>query len=424
MNLLFIHCDALHADVLKHQRWPFLKTPHLDRLASESVVCDNAFVQYPTCVPSRASFITGLYPQQLGIFNHSYQIPDHVPTLADRLSNAGYQSICFGRTHGGHKGFDRKPNRSGPEAYGCGPLGFHKNSATITGTFTGRIEDQHDMAAALQFSDWLAQRDDPRPMFAMVGFMAPHTPMYPPVEFDDIYSADAMQLPDFDPAELDNKPQKQRYIWEQRWGIHPEPTRRAIMAKYFALCTYVDTCIGKVIDALQAKGMLDDTLIVFFADHGEMLGEHGMVGKWFSVYDDVLRVPFLMRFPGKRHAGLHLNQSVELVDLVPSVLSLLDQPVAPDLPGRSIAPLFDNPKLPHRDAVFSMIETARVVRTEQWKLCVHAGRESLGADYPRGMFHDNEGELYDLTHDPGEKRNLTGTGTSAALSMHFRGSIA
>lgn len=406
MNLLFIHCDALHADVLQHRKWPFLKTPHLDRLAAEGVVFENAFVQYTTCVPSRASFITGYYPQQLGIFNHSYQIPERIPSLADRLNAAGYQSACFGRTHGQHKGFERFPNRNGVEAYGTKDLGFHAKTGEITGTFEGPIEEQHDMAAALQFSDWLGSREDARPLFAMVGFMAPHTPMYPPKEYDGLYDPEAMHLPDFDPAELEGKPEKQRWIYENRWGIHPEPVMRAIMAKYFDLCTYVDACIGKVIEAVERKGMLEDTLIVFFADHGEMLGEHGMIGKWFSLYDDVVRTPCLMRLPGKRGAGGRARGDVELIDMVPTALELLGQPVPEDLPGRSVAPLIDHPEEPHRDMIFSMIETARLVRTPEWKLVVHAGRSSYGQQYPQDMFHDDEGELYDLRRDPGEKENL------------------
>lgn len=412
-NILFIHCDALHADVLRHEKWPFLKTPHLDRLAAESVVFDNAFVQYPTCVPSRASFTTGLYPQQLGLFNHSYVVPDSVPSLADRLTERGYQSICFGRTHGGQKGFEVVPNRSGVEAYGHKDLGFHANSETITGTFEGPIEDQHDWAAANDFEKWLAERDDARPIFASVGFMAPHTPMYPPKEFDGTYRPEDMELPDFDPAELENKPEKQRYIWEKRWGIHPEPVRRAIMAKYFDLCTYVDACIGKVIESLETQGILEDTAIFMFADHGEMLGEHGMIGKWFSLYDDAARAPLAVRLPGKQCAGERRQTMVELIDLVPTALELLGEPAAEALPGRSLLPAAMDASKTHREYVFSMMETARMIRSREWKLCVHTGRSSLG--YDDALFHDEEGELYDLANDPGEKHNLYHDPEHAAL---------
>lgn len=403
-HVLFMHCDALHADVLRHTKWPLLKTPHLDRLASESVVFDNAFVQYPTCVPSRASFTTGFYPQQLGLFNHSYVVPDRIPSLADRLKACGYESICFGRTHGGQKGFDVIPNRKGKEAYGCSNLGFHADSDSITGTFMGPIEDHHDWAAANDFEKWLKARTDERPIFASVGFMAPHTPMYPPKEFDGTYLPESMVLPDFDPAELENKPEKQTYIWKERWGIHPEPVRRTIMAKYFDLCTYVDACIGKVLRALEAKGILEQTALFFFADHGEMLGEHGMIGKWFSLYDDAARTPLAVRLPGKLFAGERRETLVELVDLVPTALELLDESGAKELPGRSLIPSITDATKPHREYVFSMMETARMIRSHEWKLCVHTGRSSLG--YSDTLFHDDEGELYDLINDPSEKRNL------------------
>jgi len=262
------------------------------------------------------------------------------------------------------------------------------------------------MAAALQFSDWLENRDDERPFFAMVGFMAPHTPMYPPKEYDNLYDPERMQLPDFDPQELDDKPEKQRWILENRWGVHPEPVQRAIMAKYFDLCLYIDACIAQTVEAVERKGILEDTLVAFFADHGEMLGDHGMIGKWFSLYDNVLRVPLVLRIPGKRGAGMRFKQNVELIDLAPTALELLGLPPGEGLPGKSLAPLLENPDRPHREAVFSMMETARMVRTDDWKLCVHAGRQSYGAQYPDELFHDDEGELYDLKADPGEKRNL------------------
>lgn len=108
-NLLFIHCDVLHSDVFLHRKCPFLKTPNMDRLAKQSTAFENAFVQYPTYVPSRASFITGMYPQQLGVFNHGYDVPKSIPTLPDRLNEVGYQSVAFGRTHRQHRGCERFP---------------------------------------------------------------------------------------------------------------------------------------------------------------------------------------------------------------------------------------------------------------------------------------------------------------------------
>lgn len=408
-NLLLIHCDALHADVFRHQKWPFLKTPHLDQLARESSVFTNAFVQYPTCIPSRASFITGLYPQQLGIFNHGYNLPEQVPTLADRLNMADWQSVAFGRTHRQHKGFQRFPEPTGPKAYGSRNQGFHGDSETIVGTFQGPIETQHDRAVADDFCQWLDARTDQRPLFAMVGFMAPHTPLYPPEEFDGTYQAEEMQLPDFDPAELENKPAKQRWIYDQRWAIHPEPVRRSMMAKYFDLCTYVDDCIGRALTALEKKGMADDTVVVFLSDHGEMLGDHGMIGKWFSLYDNVLRAPLAIRIPSGPGGGQTIPAQVEMIDLVPTLLDLFQQPGADQLPGQSLLPLIRDSGGEGREAIFSMMETARVIRTRDWKLAVHAGRSSFytpDRSYPRELFHDDEGELYDLRVDPEEKVNL------------------
>jgi len=401
-NLLILHCDELRHDLFRHRRYPVCHTPNLDRLIAQGTSFDQAFCQYPTCVPSRASFITGLYPQQLGVFHHGFTIPDAVPTLGDHLSAAGYEAVAFGRTHSQDKGFRRFPARSGKAAYGSDRPGFHADSDTITGTFRGPIEEHHDKAAALQFAQWLRRRGDERPYVAMMGFMSPHPPLYPPLEFAGRHDPDAIGLPSGFETELAAKPGKQGYLSRTRWLCHPEEVRRKIVARYLDMVEYLDTCVGDVLAAVEETG--GETLIVFLADHGEMLGEHGMIGKWFSLYDDVIRVPFLFHHPGRIPAGMASDELVELVDLVPTLLDFAGVEIPASLPGRSLAPLLRGDPLPNpRDAVFSMIETARMIRTPEWKLAVHAGRGSRG--YERSLFSDGEGELYDLRSDPGEKHN-------------------
>ena len=442
-NILLILIDALQRDVTYHEgRYPFVHTPAVDRLRADGVTFANAFVQFTTCVPSRACLATGRYAHELGIYNHRCRIPDHVPTVADYLDGAGYETVAFGRTHDQHKGFrTRLPNRTGLEGFGTTLLGNDAPSDQIVGVYPGPTEQQHDMHAALQFADWLRARGDPgragaaapavdpgkRPFFAHVGFMAPHTPYWPPRAFAGVHDAASLTLPEIGEAERRSQNAMQRHVAEHRWLVHPPELRRRILARYFDLVGYVDACVGVVLDALQAAGLLEETLVVLTADHGEMLGEHEMIAKWFSLYDEALRVPLILRLPGGRHASLRLEHDTELVDLAPTLLEAagVRPPPQPELEangipheplsGRSLLPLLADPRASHKEAVFSMTENGRMIRADGWKLVLYAERPCF--NYPDTLFDgaDQAGELYDLTEDPGEHRNRLTDHSCAAV---------
>jgi arylsulfatase A-like enzyme len=406
-NIIFVMMDQLRKDVACHEKYPKTRTPHLDRLRSEGVTCDNAFAQFPTCIPSRASMLSGQYPHQMGIFNHAWTIPDSVTTLPERLAAVGYEAVAFGKTHGQDKGYRCFPEREGIEGYGVHGKGFGSKKDGILGTYPGRLEDQHDMAACLQFDDFLRDRSRETPFLAHIGIMAPHPPLFPPKEFDELYSHEEIELPSIGDAERHAQPKMWRFVAEKRWLIHSPDYRRRIIAKYLDMVTYADHCLGAVLKSVEDHGILDNTIVVVTSDHGEMLGEHEMLGKWFSLYDDVVRVPLVLRFPGNRNAGKRLPQMIEMIDLVPTLLDILEVPRphngSAELPGRSFSGLFDDNALAHRDKVFSMTENAYAVRTKSHKLVIPAGRDCN--NYPRDLFSDGEGQLFDLEADPGEHKN-------------------
>ncbi len=410
-NIVIVMVDELRKDVAYHEKYPFVKTPHLDRLRKEGVTLENAFVNFPTCIPSRASMITGLYPHQMGIFNHDYCIPSSVKTLPERLSENGYDAVAFGKTHGQDKGYRVYPENEGIAGYGTCNMGYAPDGGgPIIGTFQGPIENQHDMAACLQFESYLQTRKKDQPFIAHVGIMAPHPPIFPPKEFDGTYASSEMELPIISDDERSAQPAAYRFVADKRWLFHDEAARRQIMSKYMDLVTYADHCLGTVLQALEKQGVLEETIVVFTADHGEMLGEHEMIGKWFSLYDDVLRVPFVIRLPGCTHAGLNLRQTIEMVDLLPTLLDLTEIPLpssqSEELSGRSIAGLLIDSTRNHRDHICAMTENAYTVRTERYKLIVFADRECR--NYSRSLFSNanNETILYDIKEDPEERRNV------------------
>lgn len=400
----------------------FMQTPHMDRIRQEGVCFDQAFVQFPTCVPSRASIATGKYPHQLGIFNHQCGIPQCQKTAADYFNENGYETVAIGRTHGQDKGFQmRVPNQTGIKGFGTNSLGNGADSDSIVSTFTGELEEQHDMHAALGFPQYLADKQSDQPFFAHVGFMAPHTPYWPPVEFDNYYSSDNMQLPSIEDSERQTLNSMQRYIAENRWLKHPPSLRKKILAKYCDLVSYVDACIGKIITSLEENNLLDETIIVLTSDHGDMIGEHEMIAKWFSHYDEAMRTPLFIRFPDGYCTGKRFDQLVEMIDLAPTLLDLCvrqkpafeaenmtpcRQSEEDRLPGKSLLPLLRGNDAFHKQAVFCMNENGYTIRTKHFKLTLYATRTCFG--YPDALFTDSDdaGDLFELSNDPGEHVNL------------------
>jgi arylsulfatase A-like enzyme len=417
-NVLLIHVDELRADIAFHTAGesyagslPNVAWPNLDRLRREGVTIRNAFCNFPICVPSRASFITGKYPRQLRVYNNHGNLPADEPTLGHRLSEVGYETVALGRTHRQHRGFHKWPEVDGASAFGYGSHSSRCPSHEVVGVYDGDPEEQHDLRTARQFAEFLGGRDASRPCAAMVGFMAPHPPWYPPRAFAGRYRPDDIVLPTQPEGVWRQKPRMQRIPAEKGWLCHEPEVRRRMAAAYLDLCTYADSCLGEVLTALDRVDALDRTVIAFFADHGEQLGEHDMLGKFHNFYEGSLRTPLVWRLPGGAHAGLELASMVELVDLVPTLLDFAGVGEGEDLPGRSLRPLFAHPEATHREAVHAMIESGEMVRTERWKLAIYSGDE-VG------------GELYDLRADPREHRNLFFDPAHTAVRERLLGRIA
>lgn len=399
-NILLIHVDQMRQDIAYHctdgsyaGTLPEVALPNLDRLRREGVTMRNGFCNFPICVPSRASFITGKYPRQLRVYNNSGNLPADEPTLAHRMAKHGYEPIAIGRTHRQHRGFPRVPECIDESAYGFASGSSRQPSDVVTGIFDGEIEQQHDLRTARQFRDFVNHRDHDRPFVTMLGLMAPHPPFYPPREFAGRYSPNDIELPEPSEDAWRSKPQMQRIPAEKGWLCHTPEIRRKIASTYLDLCEYMDFCLGDILTTLEESGQLEKTIIAFIADHGEQLGEHDMLGKFHNVYEGSLRTPMVLRLPKAAHAGLELEHLVELIDLVPTLIDLASGEVPEDLPGRSLKPLFAEPDAEHRDAVHAMIENGEMIRTDRWKLAV---------------YHDDPvtGELYDLQNDPHEYQNL------------------
>jgi arylsulfatase A-like enzyme len=412
-NLLLVTFDQLRSDTLGCTGNPVIRTPAVDGLARRGVLFTNNFCQTPQCVPSRMSIHTGRYPHTHRVLTNSYQIPDDEPTLARVLGAAGYRTVVTGERPFAPRdqmaGFDRRLDREPGKDHGsllrkngwAAPNLSPERAAKIE-EFK-RLHDTRYQASAVpwpeeldeskHFSDlaidFLREQSD-RPFFLHITYRRPHHPFDPPAPYDTMYSGAKFPATRKKPGELANKPAAQQRAATSMAGFDPSAISAAdldlIKSYYYGMITLTDKHLGRVLEKVDFA----NTLVIFTADHGEMLGDHGLLLKGSYMYDQVVHTPLIFAGPGVP-AGRRVNGLTESVDIAPTVAELLGFKL-PYAQGKTLAPLFANPNRKHKTAVHSEFPTVKMVRTDTHKL-VH---------YPNAAY----GELYDLTRDPNEYDNL------------------
>lgn len=421
-NLLFLMADDHAGYVMGSDGNKRARTPNLDRLAAEGVRFASHYCNSPVCTPSRQSLLTGQLPHMAGVTQLRTALSTEKPTLAKELKAGGYKTAVFGKMHfnqpgrSGLHGFDScqtedvmqrrwaaevkaaemplglntkplpwRPFQTPAKQWlNAGCLPFPRADAQMKGTFIASQAIEH-----LE-----AQRDKP---FALwVSFQEPHSPFDFPIEdraafdpagFDDytIGTGDGGQIPlifrDLSPAE-----------------------KRGIAAAYYTSVYFLDRNIGRVLAKLKQLDLDRDTLVVYTADHGYMLGQHGRFEKHCG-YDPALRVPLLMRFPGRFKQGV-VRGFTEHVDLAPAIIEALGLQRLPVEHGQSLLPYAEGRRPPQvrPHIVSEYLENEEVfVRDSRWKYIYCSGRRKredgyLTADPTPGRYE----RLFDLQHDPGE----------------------
>ncbi len=468
LNLLILISDQHRHDALgcasQHlppaaQTWlmGYAQTPNLDRLAQSGVRFTQAVANLPVCVPSRHSFITGLYPYQTGILTNAHYWPDQppVPTLAMHLREADYLTAAIGKMHWKNQ---RAPAAHVPDKRGFtfraslevatdGPFDHHYDQAIAAGeawlprnTFDyfglgGESREGYIGALAPVNGDqlpeaWLAneaiqflqehqQRADSRPFCVLLSLDRPHPPNVVPADYADLYDPDQMPLPPATPSGfIEDDAHLRAEIASRGWGTMTPAELRLSVSRYLANVSYVDAQLGRVLTALEATGYADNTVVVYFSDHGELLGERGGGHTKYCLYDSAMRVPFIVRWPGVSQAGLVSTAAVELVDLLPTWLEAANVPLPPFLPGRSLHPLLAGrspQEIDWRAATFTeqytpvatpgAPRTQWTLRDQQFKLIERVSGQSA---------------LYDLQHDPHEFTNLIADHSYASVRERLR----
>lgn len=433
-NIVLLMADQLAAPALSFHGGQ-ARTPALERLAAEGMVFDAAYCNAPLCAPARTAMLSGRLSHALGAFDNASEFPSSVPTMAHYLEAAGYRTILSGKMHfvGAdqlHGYRERLTTDIYPAEFlwvpdwsqgaGYKPTAIGMTHVVDAGPCVRNMQIDYDEEvahAAIQRIYDLARTPEQRPFFLTVSFTHPHPPFVAPQEHWDRYADIDIAPPGVAEIPYERLDPHSQWLYiahgQDRHTVTAEHVRRARRA-YYAMVSYVDDKIGAVIAALEHAGLADDTVIVFCADHGEMLGERGM---WFkqTFYEWSVRVPLVVRWPARVAPG-RSDSVCSLVDLLPTFLDLAalgGAAVAPvdALAGTSLAPILSGQAdAATREAIAEyaaegVVAPSRMVRSGDHKYVFTRGLPPL---------------LFDLRRDPQELRNLSGHPDYAAIEAALR----
>ena len=406
-NVLFIAVDDLNDWIGCMGGHPNTKTPNIDKLASRGTLFMNAHCQAPICGPSRASLMTGLRPSTTGIYGQindekiraSNAETQRCTYLPEYLRQQGYKTMAIGKLFHHHvpKG---TVDISGGRVSGFGPKPdrrFHwdrEKTSTDWGPFPENDRDMPDYQSA-QWAVQRLQEKHEKPFFLGVGFLRPHVPWYVPQKWFDLHPLEGIQTPPYLPEDYDDLPEIAIRLAEvpmmptTEWAIKNKQWKRIVQA-YLACVSFVDFYVGEVLNALANSPYADNTIIVFWGDHGYHIGEKNRFAK-HSIWERATRAPMIFVQP-QNNKKQKCTKPVEMLDLYPTLLDLCGLPPNPQNQGFSLKPLLDDPKAewPHA-AVTTYGRNNHAVRTEFYRYI----RYENGAE-----------ELYDHRNDENEWYNL------------------
>lgn len=447
-NLLLVLTDQQRFDTVAALGNPEIHTPNLDRLVREGVSFTHAFSPAPVCVPARACLHYGKYPGRTRCFANAHPMPTQQPSYVDRLSEAGYETIAIGKCHftpdrQAMRGFGRRirqeevpasiadddyltflqrsPYRGTRDVHGAwGELVYMPQVSPLPAEYhpTQWVGDQAVEFIKSKACDGEAGGSQPdrreSPWFAFVSFIHPHPPYAPPAGWDDLYDVDSLSLP-YQPKGYE---QRQNVVIQR--ALHnyyfDPPTGdslwRLVKARYYACISFVDHQVGCILDALEATGQLANTMIVFTSDHGEMLGDLGLIGKE-DMYSPSVRVPMLMRRPDRAGAGTRVTVPTSLVDIGRTMLTAAGVEAPFDSDGHNLSCIADHPERFADRVVLAQVQQ-------------HERGIYLAADRQHKYTFsaaDNRETLFEYASDPQEQDDLIGSQDAAAVTQRLKSKV-
>jgi len=459
-NILLITSDQQHWFTLGVLN-PEVQTPNLDRMAKEGMLCNRAYCPNPTCTPTRSSIITGKYPSQHGAYSLGTKLPESEHVVGEDFQKAGYRTALVGKAHfqqtndteeypsiesrpyyrnldywrnfhGPFYGFEHieiARNHTDEQSVGQHYGIWMKENGLTNWTDYYRPDNGNplyhwDLPEKFHQGTWIAERscalleqyaENAENFFLWSSFFDPHPKYLVSEPWDTMYDPDELTLPQGQEGEHDKNPphfqltQEQKpdfSAWqEEEWGLHgfrshlkPEENKKKDMAVYYGMISLMDKQIGQILDKLDDLGLTENTLVVFTSDHGHYFGQHNLTAKGAFHYEDGIRVPFLVRQPGKVPVGVKSEAIQSLVDLAPSFLIAVGLDIPRSMVGMDQTPVWYGEADEARDHA--------VVEFHHAPTTVHV-KTYVGQRYKLTTYYNRDyGELFDLEEDPGEFNNL------------------
>ena len=434
-NVLFIAVDDL-AGTLGCYGNVIAKTPHIDRLSASGVRFDRAYNQLPLCNPTRASIMTGLRPDQIKVYDLDRHFRDEVPnvvTLSQAFQHAGYFAARVGKIYHynvpasiGTDGFDDPPSWN----LTVNPKGRDKDdedkiinaephrkiSAALSWLAADGEDTEQTDGMITTSAIELMKQSSGKPFFLAVGFFRPHTPYVAPKKYFDLYPLEQMRLPFASEGDRRDIPTA---AFAHNCPIPnynlPEPVLLQATQAYYACVSFIDAQVGRLLDALDANELAENTIVVFWSDHGYHLGEHGGVWQKRTLFEQCARTPLIIRWPDAEGNGTASPRITEFVDIYPTLTSLAGIESPDNLAGRDLSPLLQNPI-----AQWDGVAVTQVLRPADDRLKTQVMGCSIRTDRWRytEWAEGTEGvELYDHHTDPMEFNNLAINPDAAATKV-------
>jgi arylsulfatase len=424
-NILWYCTDQQRFDTIRALGNPHVVTPTVDRLVADGVAFTHAYCQSPICTPSRSSFMTGMYPARLGnTRNGNESFPPFPPVITKLIADAGYDCGLVGKFHlqsSGHRTEPRIDDGFSFWKFSHAPRDDWEQGHDYADWVRERggdldalrhSEDRvppelHQTTWATERSIEFITRQRDKPWLLTVNIYDPHPPFIPPKVYADRFDPARMPGPHFRDSDLAHQAKLARADFQDEVRTPEEHDAFRAQANYYAMIAQIDDQFARILKTLDETGQRASTVIIFTSDHGEALGDHGLMFKGCRFYEGLVRIPLIFSWPGKFQTDLRSDALVELLDLTATIVELcgLEQPEY--MQGRSLTPILRGEASPHEHRAFVRCEYfdaldpyftggqgvfATMYRDRRYKLSVYHG---LGI-----------GELYDLEQDPWEFDDL------------------
>lgn len=432
LNVLYIMADDLNSDMGSFDD-PLVQTPNLDRLRANAVRFSNAYCNFPLSGPSRASIMTGYYPEKTKVYDLATFFRNTIPeavTLPELFQKNGYYVARVGKIfHAGVPNTIGTPSQDDLQSWQVtyNPIGIDRTNqykvhhltpqiglgAALAYMDTGDVpDDLHTDAISANVASMLIREHKDKPFFIATGFFRPHTPYIAPKKYFDMYPLEKIQLPYVPDDDWKDKPEAARNTCLFNYGL-PTDSLRKVKQAYYAAISFMDAQVGKLLDVLEEEGLADNTVIVFQSDHGYHMGDHNLWQKQ-TLFEHVAQTPLIISVPGITKGMRATKKIVEFVDIYPTIADVCNLANRPhDLDGKSLLPLLKDSNADWYKVAYTT--TRRPLYGNGWtednrqSIVGRVEGRSIRTDRYRYTEWDEGakgGELYDYQEDPHEFRNL------------------